>query len=246
MARSSATLLAACAALSLSIGCSASTEKPAVSLIMAGDDSRAASLEATARVLDEHPAYVDEFFVVAQKHPRLLERFLQNAAAQMEDPGFSKQVAAHLAEHPAAIREVMKATVDASMKRVPARIELARSIGERAAELADILTDSPHATRVITEAQADAMMKKEGAKKALLAAMRSRAAEFAAVLVYDPETLHVMLTAMVAKARTDKLAMKDLFASILPESLEKPADPRPPPAPSSPAAPVPRSSFTGK
>src|SRR3954469_487245 len=48
------------------------------------------SFEATSRVLDEHPEYVDEFYAEARKHPPLFDRFIMNAARDLKDKQYAE------------------------------------------------------------------------------------------------------------------------------------------------------------
>ena len=59
--------------IAVCLGCSASTEKPAVDTALVNPATRHDSFEATLRVLDEHPHYVDELFAEARQHHRELD-----------------------------------------------------------------------------------------------------------------------------------------------------------------------------
>ncbi len=53
--------------LAVTAGCATGAEKNAIEAVMANDAERARAFEATARALDEHPEYIDEFYSGARR-----------------------------------------------------------------------------------------------------------------------------------------------------------------------------------
>jgi hypothetical protein len=70
--------------------------------------------EATLRVLDEKPEYVDEFFQLARKHDRTLNRFTADFSRGLADPALARMVARHLVQAPPGLHHVLVATIDAA------------------------------------------------------------------------------------------------------------------------------------
>src|SRR4051794_27683332 len=65
-------------------GCGASQKAAVVDAVAKSPDQRRSSFEATLRVLDQHPEYVDELYRQTRQHPPTLNRFLANAARDLE------------------------------------------------------------------------------------------------------------------------------------------------------------------
>ena len=99
------------------------------------DDGRRKELmEATLRVLDEHPAYVDEFYEMAKRHHVTLDRFLADTAADLHDPALAKRVAVQLVAHPKGLHQIMISTLDAAQgnrKAMTAILEAGKNPADR-------------------------------------------------------------------------------------------------------------------
>ena len=106
-------------------------------------ETRREMLEATLRVMDAHPEYVDEMFALTLKHPPTLERFLENTAKNLDDPKLARRTGEHLARNPAGLQSVMIATLDASDDRKAARQAIVNAVEARAPLAAAILVERP-------------------------------------------------------------------------------------------------------
>lgn len=80
-------------ATALASSCGANTKAAVTEGAMADRDRRRERVEATLRVLDDNPRYVDELFASTRAHPQTLECFLGNTAASPHDPELAARVA---------------------------------------------------------------------------------------------------------------------------------------------------------
>ena len=110
---------------------------------MADDNRRAQIIEATLRVMDAHPEYVDELYRQARLHDRTMNRFLADTARGLARPAFARQVAEHLVDHPEGLREVMIQTLDAARNKRDAQRAIVDAVAERPDEVAQYLKSSP-------------------------------------------------------------------------------------------------------
>src|SRR3954471_18244030 len=70
------------------------------------------SFEATSRVLDQHPEYVDELYAAARHHGALLDRFLMNAARDLKERPMAELAAKHLVENPDSLEQTLVTSMD--------------------------------------------------------------------------------------------------------------------------------------
>jgi hypothetical protein len=190
----------ACAAVVVAVavsGCGVSAQKNAVEMAISSDKERAEAFEATARVLDEHPEYVDQFYEVALRHPALLNRFLADTTRDLRDPWLARATARLLTLHPESLQTTLRETLDASRDKPPARAAVGRAVVERHKELAEIVTDDRAAVFQSMVAVVAAVGAKPGARAGFLDAMRASARPIAALLKSDPETIKVLMGAML-------------------------------------------------
>lgn len=103
------------------VGCGPARQKPAINAALSNAELRPSTFEATARSLDEHPNWIDEFYKVARKHPKLMHRFLQNAARDLREEALARETGELLSENPDSLQQVLIATVDASKNKPKAR-----------------------------------------------------------------------------------------------------------------------------
>src|SRR5688572_25564149 len=99
------------AALSLT-GCSVGQKRGLLETAFDDRERRQEYFEATLRVLDEHPEYVDEFFVAANKHPKTLDRFIANTSRDLRDEKLASITAKHLAANPESLKQVLVQTLE--------------------------------------------------------------------------------------------------------------------------------------
>jgi hypothetical protein len=134
---------AVAAAVVAAAACSVAQKKAAVEATTGDAGRRRELFEATLRVLDENPAYVDEFFELARDHRATLGRFLRNSARALDERWLAEITAEELVRAPAGLRQVMVATVDAAGDRPEARAALLGSMRDRAHALARLLLSDP-------------------------------------------------------------------------------------------------------
>lgn len=129
-------------ASALLIACSTEQKTTISEQAMDDRERRHELLEATLRVLDKHPAYVDELFELAQKHESM-DRLLANTAKGVKDPQLAERVANHLVANPAGLTQVMIQTLEAAQDKPAAQAAIVEAIESRADIAAAYLIDHP-------------------------------------------------------------------------------------------------------
>jgi hypothetical protein len=218
----------ACMTLASLVGCGTTARQGLIDESMRSGTQRRQSLEATLRVMDAHPEYVDEMYQATRKHPRTMERFLQSSARDLEDPALAKVTAELLVENPRSLRQVLLATVDAAAAKPDAREAIAGAVEERTAAMADIITDRPAALSGTLNDTVAAVGRKPAARKAFLGAMQKSAPRVSEIVAKDPHTLMVLTEALVKEIAKDKDAAKKLAEMILAKIEGKAPSPAPP------------------
>lgn len=182
-------------AASIGFACAASSQKPAVDAALANDEMRRESLEATLRVLDQHPEYVDELFALTLKHPKTLDRFLQNTARTLSDDALSRLTARRLADHPEGLRQIMIATLD-EVSDEPAPLgAISEAIRERPQIAAMVLVQRDESVRRTLKALMGEVGKNRDARRSFLLAVQENSVPMAAVIVQDPNVMASLLRA---------------------------------------------------
>jgi hypothetical protein len=138
----------------VAVACTVAQKRQAVEVATDDPGRRREAFEATLRVLDENPAYVDEFFQLARGHEATLGRFLRNSARALDEPWLAEATAHELVLAPAGLRQVMVATVDAARDRPDARAALLGSMRDRRTRLAEILLSDPETMKQLFTAMA--------------------------------------------------------------------------------------------
>ncbi|HET9953660.1 MAG TPA: hypothetical protein VFQ61_04115 [Polyangiaceae bacterium] len=179
----------------LLVACSASTQKPALDTALDNPQLRHESLEATLRVTDEHPEYVDELFALTLKHPKTLDRFLQNTAAGLEQDELSRQTARRLVERPAGLKQVLIATLDAASDKPASLGAAAEAMQERPQLAAMVVTQREETLRAVMRELMKEVSKNRRARLAFLASVQENSAAMAAILAPNPEVLASLLKA---------------------------------------------------
>lgn len=150
----------------LALACTVPQKKTAVAASLDDPERRRESFEATLRLLDEHPEYVDEFFRLAlERHPATLGRFLQNSARTLDDSEqLAEWTAVELVQEPRSLHRILVETLDAAADRQPARAAIARAIGDRPALAARALAEEPEVafavTKELSEIEAGALVER--------------------------------------------------------------------------------------
>ena len=140
------------AVLVLALGSCTTKQKAAVSEEALEDPQRRKEmLEATLRVLDKHPDYVDEMYELAVAHPTC-DRLLADTARGVKDPAMAQRVAGHLVGNPLGLRSVMIQTLEAAKDKPAAQAAIADSIEARADLAAAFLVNHPKQLAAVTKA----------------------------------------------------------------------------------------------
>jgi hypothetical protein len=169
--------------------CSPAQKRPMVATALDEPEMRHESLEATLRVLDEHPEYVDEMFQLSLKHPAMLDRLLQNTAQHLRDEAFARRVARHLANSPAGLRATLIATLDEVEHRPEAAQAAAQAIEERPDQTVQVMVQRDSTVRATVRALVQRVQRDEHARRSFLTALDENRKGTAAVLVTDSEVL---------------------------------------------------------
>lgn len=100
-------------------------------------------LEATLRVMDEHPEYVDEMVRLTLRHPKTLKRQFEATARALSDEDVARVNAEALVDHPRGLERVQIATLDAAKDKPKARRAIVDAMQQRSDIAADMLVDQP-------------------------------------------------------------------------------------------------------
>ena len=178
-------------------GCSVSSKQTVMETALDDHDRRQEMFEATLRVLDENPKYVDEFFALAQKHPDTLDRFLANAAKGLAEDRLARMNAKHLVQHPASLRQVMITTLDAASDKPDALRAIAESIAARPQVSSMAIAGRPETVKISFKALLAEIMKRPDSRRALLEALHENRDALAELLVSNPETAKSLMGSVV-------------------------------------------------
>jgi hypothetical protein len=193
-------------------GCGTTPKKEAIATALDVDAARPELFEATLRVLDENPTYVDELFRQAMRHPRTMDRFLANAAAHLDDEQLAQMTARNLVQNPAGLHEVLIQTLDAARADPDARASIARAIAERSQLAAGIITDDAEHAEAVLEATINTLLDKPQARLAFLTVMQRRTPEIARIIANNPKTLRSMMKAVLeVGAQESKELVRELI-----------------------------------
>jgi transcription termination factor NusB len=193
-----------------SAACSAGTQKPAIETAMKTDEQRAESLEATLRVMDENPEYVDELFALVVRHPATLERFLENHARNLKDDELAKTTAKHLAAHPPGLKHVMVKTLDEISDDPAAMQAVAEAMLERPQVSAMVIAQKPEAVRALVTALIAEVRKNDKAREAFIQALHDNRDPVADLALANPELLTSLMKAFAARgAARGKAALEE-------------------------------------
>ncbi len=185
---------------------------------MKNEVERRELFEATLRVLDENPEYVDQLFRLMLEHRSSLNRFLAINSSGLDDPQYAGLMARHLVRHPAPLTEVMIQVLEAAKDNPEAQRAMALAMEQRAALNAQAVISRPSNVNVSTQALIEAVQDKPEARAAFLAAMRERRQQVAAVLLSDPDTLAAVMGAMAERGVEDATVARNL-RSLMEELL---------------------------
>jgi hypothetical protein len=134
------------------VACSARQKAGVTETAFENDKQRSEMIEATLRVMDAHPEYVDELFRMSRTHPRTQSRLFSNTAAAVADPDFAQRVARHLVAYPRGLERIMIETLDAARGKPDAQRAIVDAIEGRADVAAAYLVEHPRELATVSEA----------------------------------------------------------------------------------------------
>ncbi|HUS31207.1 MAG TPA: hypothetical protein VMZ53_22005 [Kofleriaceae bacterium] len=108
--------------------------------------------EATLRVLDENPDYVDELYKLTLRHPKTLQRQFEATARSLSDRDVAERTAAALVNHPKGLEQVMVATLEAASDKPNAANAVVDAMQKRADIAASLLVKRPAELATISKA----------------------------------------------------------------------------------------------
>ena len=110
---------------------------------MENRERRREILEATLRVLDKHPSYVDEMFEISLRHRRTQDRLFANTARGVVKVDLARRVADQLVAHPDGLEQVMRQTLLAAKDKPEAQKAILNAMKSDQAKdlLKDVITD---------------------------------------------------------------------------------------------------------
>lgn len=210
-----ALLVAACLGAALA-ACTTGQKKQAAETAFdaMSERERLGTFEAMARVLDENPGLVDRMYAVVRRHPATMNRFLDDTADDLTDPGLAWATGTRLAARPEALVTTLRATTDAVAKVPEARAAMNRAIGERAETMTDILTDDEKTLGKMIEVSLRVLERKPRARQATLAAVRAHRGEILAFVKADKQLAKAMTKELVSEAVEDKPLLQKVLRSL--------------------------------
>jgi hypothetical protein len=180
--------------------CSAGTQRSAIETAWDNDEVRQESFEATLRILDEHPEYVEEFFAAAQRHPTALMKFLDITSRELVQDSLAEQTADRLVAHPPGLKNIMAATMHAASDKPEAQDAIAQAMEARPHDAAAVLIRREQAMRVTFAALIDEVAKHESARRAFITSMRENSTQLATLMANDPGALGDFIKALLKVA----------------------------------------------
>jgi len=178
-----------------SMGCSAGAQKPAIASALESREMRSESFEATLRVLDENPEYVDELFAAVLRHPATLDRFLHNTGRELERDEFARFTGKRLVAHPVGLKRVLIATLDDASDDPKALRAISEAMTERAHLSALVVVQSDASLRANLRALMKEVLKNPEARRSFLAGLSENSDALAEVIVPNPQVLGILIKA---------------------------------------------------
>jgi hypothetical protein len=195
----------------LALGCSASTQKPAIEATLKNDQLRHESFEATMRVLDEHPEYVPEFMDIALHHETALEAMLDDTARRLKDDGLARRTANHLAKYPDGLKQTLIAVLDRISGEPAALNAAAEAMAARPQVAAIVISQREDAVRSTLHALVTEVSKNSKARQWFLRGMADDSHQLTAIISEDPDVMAAFAKAVASVgAAKGKEAVKNL------------------------------------
>jgi hypothetical protein len=180
-------------AASALLTCTPAQQRPVVATALDDDDARATSFEATLKVLDEHPEYVDELFAHSRHHPKTLDRLLYNSAQHLHEEELAARAAYQLTRAPAGLKMTLMKSLE-EMQDQPAALEAgAAAIEERPREAAHMLVQRELGIRRTVHALVLEIQQKPAAAAAFRQALGENSDAVSLVITKDPELVATMM-----------------------------------------------------
>jgi hypothetical protein len=175
------------------LGCGAGAQKPAIAMVMGNDKRRHDSVEAMLRVLDEHPQYVDEFLIAAQRHPVALDRLLRDTAHALSRDEFARFVAKRLVTDPAGLELTLIATLDESSDKPAALHAIAGAMAARPQLAAIVVVQTDASLRGTLRALLQEVLKNPDARRSFLLAISENSDAMARIIAPNPEVMAALI-----------------------------------------------------
>ncbi|MFP2910021.1 hypothetical protein ACLESD_34290 [Pyxidicoccus sp. 3LFB2] len=183
---------------------SVNTQRKVLDEVVDQQPARREAFEATLRVLDEHPEYVDEFFAQLLEHPPAMNRFLAINASGLDDPQYAALMARHLVRHPEPLTEVMQQALVAAKDKPESQQAIALAMEQQPELAAATVTSRPESVAAITRALVDSLQQRPEARQAFLAALRERRAQVSEILLSDPDVLTALMGELARRGADDE------------------------------------------
>jgi uncharacterized coiled-coil protein SlyX len=193
---------------------SINTRRALLDEVVDTEPSRRDTFEATLRVLDEHPEYIDELFKLMLEHPTTLNRFLAINASGLDDAQYAALMARHLVRHPEPLTEVMVQVLIAAKDKPEAQQAMALAMEKQPRLNAEALTSRSTAVSASTRALLEALLARPEARGAYLAVLRERKEQVAELLLSDAETMAALMGALAEQGVEDS-ALADQLRSLV-------------------------------
>lgn len=177
------------------VGCSAGAQKPAIASALDDRDMRRESFEATLRVLDENPEYVDDLFAAARRHPKTLDRFLHNTARELARDEFARFTAQRLVAHPEGLKRTLIAGLDEASDDPAALKAMSEAMAERPQLAAIVVVQTEASHRRVLHALIAEVQKNPEARRAFLAGVSENSDAMAQVIVPNTQVLVILIKA---------------------------------------------------
>ncbi len=186
------------AAALLSGGCSTTTKESLMRSALEGDEARQEWFEATLRILDTRPEYVDQFYELVRKHPGTLDRFIQNTSRGLKDEQLAQMTARHLVKHPPSVYQVLIQTLRESDGWEGARAAIADAIVAERERVARVGRENPEMIRVTMVDTLEAAPGSKPVQKAIIRAMERKTEVAADVITNEPDLVYATMLATVS------------------------------------------------
>lgn len=195
-------------------------------------EQRKKAYEATAQILDEQPAAVDELYSVMRLHPKALDRFMADASTDLDQKWIAKNMAGYLTKNPAGLEEVLRAAIPAIEKEPKARVAMNKALAAHADRTADILTDDPQAMAKIIKSLLVMTEKKPTGRKNMITAIHEDREAIMAFVKEDKPLAKAIAVEFLRESVKDKPTLEKVLSAT--GALDQPKD-APAPAPPPPA-----------